>query len=210
MVAQFERNSFQICVNRGFYTVDTVLDPKKEMGMTQPQQGIAKVITYIAVAALVLVGCAPTTAVTPVLADRGAFVQDYTVDAGPEATFDAVLRVGQQLNLSVQSADRDTGIIQFSPATVDAQQLDSFAYYPLIHPLTGYEWSSFSDWNARAGGQVFGEVAYTVLITRAAKGTNLNIRTNWVASGPDESFVVNSRGISERDFVQQVRSIAEL
>lgn len=178
--------------------------------MTQAQKGPIKAITFIALAALILVGCAPTATVTPVLADRTPFVRDYTVDAGPEATFDAVLRVGQQLNLSVQSADRDSGIIQFAPATVDAQQLDSFAYYPLIHPLTRYEWSSFSDWNARTGGQVFGEVAYTVLITRAAKGTNLNIRTNWVASSPEESYVVNSRGISERDFVQQVRSIAEL
>ena len=172
-----------------------------------PMRGTTMLALFVLVAAVS--SCAPSAAVTPVLAARSAYVQDFAVDGGIEATFDAVLRVGQEINLNVLSADRGSGVIRFEPATLSPQQLSLFCFYPYIHPQTGNEWSTFQEWNMRTGGAVWGKATYTFLITRATKGTNVNVRANWVAQSADESFVVNSRGVSERDFLDKVRAIVE-
>jgi len=161
--------------------------------------------------ALLIAACAPTVSsgggVEPVLADRGAFVQEYLIDAGTEATFDAALRAGQNRNLDVESANRDVGLIEFEAAILSPQQLDQYSFYPYVDPNTGYEWSTFEYWDSIATGGVTGEITITLTITQATtKGTNVSIRTNTLAYSDIESFVVNSRGVLEDAFIETIRS----
>lgn len=158
-----------------------------------------------------IAGCAPATTggVRPVMAAVSPNVVEYELNAGIDTTFDAVLRVAQALNLNVESMDRPAGLIRFAPATLSAQQLDTFCYYPLIHPTTNQEWDTFTNWNARSSMAVTGEVTYTALVTRADKGSTLTLRSTWAAGTAEESYMCNSRGVSEDDFASRVKAIAE-
>ena len=158
---------------------------------------------------LLMAACAPSATITPVFAIVNPTVIDYPVEAGVDATFEAVLRVATAINLSVDSLDRQAGLMRFLPATLSARQLDTFCFYPLIHPATGAEWDTFANWNARSAQPVSGTVTYTALVTRASKGSNLTLRSAWVGGTETETYACNSRRVSEDDFAAQVKALVE-
>ena len=171
------------------------------------QLALMWLLGYLTIA---LGGCAPVTegALQPVPAAVNAYVIEVPIEAGADATFDAAMRVGLALNLTVASLDRAAGLINFEPATLDVDQLEAFCLFPLLHPATLAEWETFGAWQRRTGSWVTGEVIYVILVTPTAKGATLTIRTRWFASNGLDTYACNSTGISEDDFAGAVARTA--
>jgi len=178
----------------------------EEVGVSTQRLNRSALIWLLGYLALALGGCAPVTddGVRPVVAATSAYFVEVPIEAGADATFDAAMRVGQAINLMVASIDRVAGLIDFQPATLDADQLDRFCLFPLIHPETRAEWDTFTNWQRRSNRLVSGEVMYSLLVTSSAKGSNLGIRTRWFASNGVETYACNSTGVSEDEFAGAV------
>jgi hypothetical protein len=167
------------------------------------QIALAWLLGYLTIT---LGGCAPVTEgeVRPVPALVNAYVIEVPIEAGADATFDAAMRVGLAINLTVASIDRAAGLINFEPATLDVDQLEEYCLYPLLHPVTLAEWETFSQWQRRTDMRVSGEVIYAILVTPTPKGSTLAIRTRWFASNGRDTYLCNSTGVSEDDFAAAV------
>lgn len=163
--------------------------------------------SIVALSLALLGACVPTAQPTR-YAPVDTMAVDRELSRGRAEVFDAALAVAQAANLNVAVLEKDSGLIRFESASLSPQQLDRYCHYPVVYVESGKPFDTFENWNYRsvvAGvGHVFGSVTLSFLISETADGSNINLRSNWAARNNTESLPCQSKGILERELLDQL------
>ena len=138
------------------------------------------------------------------------FHHEFTVPASRDTTFDAVLRVAHQLNLSVKVLEKTSGLLGFEDATLTASQLEQLCRYPFTRGRTDRPFDTFTGWNERSiadnKGPVTGVVAVNIMLTTVSPvSTNIDLRSSWVAGNFFERYNLASKDVLENELERVLR-----
>lgn len=145
----------------------------------------------------------------PVIPDAG-FHREFTVASGRDATFEALLRVAHQLNLTVRVIEKQSGLVGFTNAGLNASQLDQFARYPFTKGKTDQPYDTFTGWQEKSleggGGPVTGTVTVDIVLTAISPvSTDVDFRSNWVAGNFSARYSLSSKDVLEKEVERVLR-----
>lgn len=172
------------------------------------------VLIGILVLGLLIGACAPTAAPTQNVFRPNVTptVTEWTLDATKDEVIDAALNLAQQANLVVRVLDRQSGLMDFQPATLDAALLDLYCHYPLVN-ADGTPNDTFSGWHSRsvnAGGTpVVGVLSLSVLVTPLGDRARMRIRTNWEAHNNVEGSACQGTGEFDSVAIAGIRALLD-
>ena len=148
----------------------------------------------------------------PVLLPASPSLREFNLSKPRKEVFDASLAVATEMNLSVGVLEKDSGFIRFDRAELSAEQLDTYCYYPYIHPKTQEPWNTFTRGQLRLRresntGTVSGTVSLTLLLHESgAKETKATLRANFVSANLIIRLECRSTGVLENEFKTKLES----
>ncbi len=162
-----------------------------------------KMIVYILM--LVMVTACAKTWIEPVEPSNSR----YRFSADFNDLFSAAISAGQQMNLTIDVIEKDSGVLKFNNAALNVQQLDRYCRYPVITSRTNAPWGNFERWNARSlkqgEGNVRGRIAISLHMRQIEKQVTLDMLVTIEGYNQKSAHTCNSLNNFETEFINRIR-----